>query len=442
MDVFYPTLVAFVVLGLLVSPFVLTWLRKRYLGERYRRTMAIAIVIASTLTALMVTSTVVFAIAGQASCGRPKSEQPASPPTVTAPNPDAVPPLTTSPSNSVGASSPAKPPNTATMNVFFGTDRQPLESTRAIFANAPTDGPGELTLGRCVVNIPIQAHRIGRIERPTFYTLHVSDWFEDPKRHFVILERPVMRPDEFWNALADEVVDRGERQVLLFIHGYNVSFDDAIYRTAQVAFDLQFGGVPVLYSWPSNAETLRYVADRDHSLSTLQAFERFLVDLAHRSGARTIQVIAHSMGNNTLVHALSELARDRAIATPPRFREIIMAAPDVDRREFLRLSDAFQSSADHITLYAADNDRAIGASDRLSGAPRVGDANPMFLQHGIDSIDASSVIKGFLKHSYFAESRILLDDMQRILQSHASPPRFGLAGMPRNDKAEYWRFLQ
>jgi len=187
--------------------------------------------------------------------------------------------------------------------------------------------------------------------------------------------------------IKDEVEQGDPQQVLLFVHGYNVSFDDGVYRTAQIATDLNFKGPSVLYSWPSNAATFRYVADKEHSLSTLGAFKTFLIDLSRHSAATTIHVIAHSMGNNALLHALAELAAEQQKAAP-HFREIIMAAPDVDRREFRRLATAFKSSADRITLYAARNDRALGASEFLQGDPRLGDANPMFLYKGIDSIDA------------------------------------------------------
>ncbi len=35
------------------------------------------------------------------------------------------------------------------------------------------------------------------------------------------------------------------------MHGYNTSFDNALYRTAQIAYDLDFDGATFLYSWPS-----------------------------------------------------------------------------------------------------------------------------------------------------------------------------------------------
>jgi esterase/lipase superfamily enzyme len=143
------------------------------------------------------------------------------------------------------------------------------------------------------------------------------------------------------------------------------------------------------------------------------------------------------MGNNALVHGLTELAREETSA--PHFRQIIMAAPDVDRREFERLADAFSQSADHVTLYAADNDRALGAAEALFGDPRVGDSKPMFLRRGIDSIDASSIIKGFLKHAYFADPRIL-GDIEQLIADYRPPPRFGLVGIPNDQRAAYWTF--
>ncbi len=135
--------------------------------------------------------------------------------------------------------------------------------------------------------------------------------------------------------------------------------------------------------------------------------------------------------------ACRELAREER--NPPHFRQIIMAAPDVDRVEFGRLADAFAQTADRVTLYAADNDRALGAAETLLGALRIGDSRPMFLRRGMDSIDASRIIKGFLKHTYFADPRIL-GDIERLIAGNPSLPRFGLVGIPNDQSADYWTF--
>ena len=389
-----------------------------------------------------------LAIIACSSCRHDRATAPPSPPATVGveplpqpqPPPPPPPPAPAPPAGSPGArSARARPPaaNTAVVRVFFGTDRNIVSRENARFGDDAADLGDGLTTGWCAVSVPLAAHRIGYIERPTFWTLRVADWYENPDRHFVITERTIADERSFWPALSEVVNRRSGMQVVLFVHGYNVGFDDAVYRAAQLALDLRFQGATALYSWPSNGRVLRYVADKDRSLATVGSFKRFLRDLSQRSGATTINIIAHSMGNNALVHALAELAADPSQPVP-HFRQIIMAAPDVDRREFNRLATAFASSADHVTLYAADNDRAIGASDSLHGAPRIGEANPMFLLKGIDSVDASMVIKGFLKHSYFADPRVL-DDIERVLGGQGLP-RFGLAGVPSDDGAQYWRF--
>ena len=105
---------------------------------------------------------------------------------------------------------------------------------------------------------------------------------------------------------------------------------------------------------------------------------------------------------------------------------------------FCRLAAAFRSLADHVTLYAADNDRALGASESLRGYVWVGDAKPMFVRQGIDSIDASAIIKGFLKHSYFADSPVLMD-IYFLIHGQTELPRFALIDVPTDQRAAYWR---
>ena len=50
---------------------------------------------------------------------------------------------------------------------------------------------------------------------------------------------------------------------LVFVHGYDTSFDNALYRTAQIAYDLRFDGAPFLYSWPSGGAVVSYPYDRE-----------------------------------------------------------------------------------------------------------------------------------------------------------------------------------
>ena len=372
----------------------------------------------------------------------PASQSPASPPPPAAspPPPAAAPaPKASRPPAATTRSAQGRPSaslNTVTVRVFFGTDRRPSLNNQPVYTDAEPLPAGQVALGWCEVSIPRLVHSRGEVERPTIWTLDTRQWVEDANRHFVIQRRRLVPEDEFWSAAQSDLERATSNDVMLFVHGYNVAFDDAIYRTAQLAFDLKVAGIPFLYSWPSDGRTLRYVGDKDNSVASVPSFKRFLVELSRRSGAERVHVIAHSMGNLALVQALSQLQRELG-PSAPHFRQVIMAAPDVDRRMFEGIAAEVQLSTDRITLYAASNDRALGASERLHGDPRIGDASPMYVRAGIDAIDASAMIKGFLRHSYFAESA-LLTDIAQLIAGTPSLPRLGMIGIPSDREARYW----
>jgi esterase/lipase superfamily enzyme len=101
--------------------------------------------------------------------------------------------------------------------------------------------------------------------------------------------------------------------------------------------------------------------------------------------AKRIHIIAHSMGNRALVQALSQIAREHLGGDGPLFQNVILAAPDVDRRVFEELASAFRSEAVRVTLYASDSDKALAAAQTLQRFPRAGDANPLLVVSGIDN---------------------------------------------------------
>ncbi|MFK0731826.1 MAG: alpha/beta hydrolase, partial [Gloeotrichia echinulata HAB0833] len=89
--------------------------------------------------------------------------------------------------------------------------------------------------------------------------------------------------------------------------GFNVSFEDAALRAAQIGVDLQVPGIMAFYSWPSRGKLVSYPADE----ATIEASERyiaeFLLNLVQKSGAEKIHIIAHSMGNRGLLRAMQRI---------------------------------------------------------------------------------------------------------------------------------------
>jgi esterase/lipase superfamily enzyme len=112
--------------------------------------------------------------------------------------------------------------------------------------------------------------------------------------------------------LAGSVNQSSSKDAFVFVHGYNVSFEDAARRTGQMAFDLNFIGAPIFYSWPSNGTVAAYLQDETNVAWSAPHFRTFLALLSERSGAERIHVIAHSMGNRLVCDAIKTFSYDPA----------------------------------------------------------------------------------------------------------------------------------
>lgn len=326
------------------------------------------------------------------------------------------------------------PANRLIRTVFYATDRASLQSTSIVFANTRNDD-GRLSLGRFDVSIP-RDHRLAHVERPRWWRLEFS---EDPERHFVIVSRTADSYDSFYSYLSLAVGQSDWREAFVFIHGYNVGFEDAVYRTAQLSYDLGFDGASILYSWPSNGTVQQYTHDWNNSEWSVPHLRWFLEDVATRSGARTVHLIAHSMGNRVLGHALDQIALGGGRL--PRFTRAILAAPDVDAGVFRQLARNIRRAAGQVTLYASANDRALQLSKQVHGFVRAGDASPPFVADGIDTVDASLLSTDFLGHSYYGDHDSVISDIRCLLEGTGPERRWGLARLVDAGRT-YWRFVR
>ena len=229
----------------------------------------------------------------------------------------------------------------------------------------------------------------------------------------------------FYNRLQQEFVGRDDREAFVFIHGYNVRFAQAAKRAAQIAYDMHYAGVPVLYSWPSRGATIGYIADTAVVRLSGRRLSRFLEDLVARSGASTIHIVAHSMGNRALTDALELMAlrHDLTQGSDPIFGQILFAAPDVDAGLFVSMLQTIRPIAKRLTLYASDEDWALASSRKLHGnAPRAGQGGDYTLvSSNIDSVDMSELGEDMLAHSYFADDSSALADMLALFWHNTSP---------------------
>ena len=319
--------------------------------------------------------------------------------------------------------------------VFFATDRAMTAGA------APRDlfGGDAATLryGACEVSIP-RDHRMGDLEAPSAVRFEFS---EDPAKHVVLLTATVRPRAEFFAELAARVQQADSPAALLFVHGFNVTFEDAARRTAQIAYDLGFSGAPIFYSWPSKGSNFAYRDDEQTIERVKDNLRNFLTDVLEQSQAQKVFLIAHSMGNRALTHAIATVLAERPDLSQ-RLSEVILTAPDIDAEVFTReIAPALINGGRPITLYASTKDLALAASKLVNGAPRAGDAGAgLVVIRGIETIDASAVDTSLVGHSYFAEERsVLADVFYLVREGFRADKRFGLR--VRNiDRGRYWVF--
>ena len=117
---------------------------------------------------------------------------------------------------------------------------------------------GALRCGLCTVSIP-RDHESGGWSASILH----FEFREDPAKHIILQRVDPMDDAEFKREFSAAAESAAWPEALIFVHGYNVTFEDAARRTAQVAYDIKFGGVATFYSWPSNGQTLTYSWDEE-----------------------------------------------------------------------------------------------------------------------------------------------------------------------------------
>jgi esterase/lipase superfamily enzyme/tetratricopeptide (TPR) repeat protein len=334
--------------------------------------------------------------------------------------------------------------------VFYGTDRAVEPNAQRLMFGS--DRGRRLQLGQAFVTVP-KVHQVPQVERPwavkiPYFDVTIYEQKEDPKQHFTIKEIKALTKEQLL-ALVKARLKPSQRfkdHAIVFVHGYNTSFDNALYRTAQIAYDLEFDGAAFLYSWPSGGGVASYTYDRESAQASEPYLRQFLEMVVKETGAKSVSIIAHSMGNQPVMDVL----RDMKSSAPPgvTISQVILAAPDVDADNFTNLAQAIKGFAKGVTLYASSNDRALLVSRNFWGNYRAGDVptgGPLVLP-GIDTIDVTdaSTDAFAINHSGYAQNNKLLQDIGKLVLNGLRPPDLRLPNLKKvaTDKGDYWRYVK
>ena len=296
---------------------------------------------------------------------------------------------------SQGALAPVAQANTegtSLVPVLVATNRKRSPADAGVkFDGAPAE---EVSYASVTVSIPPDATRkIGEVQWPTSLPA-------DAQQSFVTVSANYLDKQSFVSGLSAAAKRTGRGKVLVFVHGFNNRFDEAVYRFAQITHDSKVPAIPVLFSWPSRGVVgLRaYQDDLENANNSRDAVEQLLDTIGANANVKEVNIVCHSMGCLLTLEALQSKAL-HAGKIGDKVKNVMLVAPDVDINLFRTQMREMGSARPRFALFVSQDDHALKLSKSIAGGvTRLGQVDPDqepyktdFRREGVMAFDLTSL---------------------------------------------------
>lgn len=285
-----------------------------------------------------------------------------------------------------------------------------------------------LRFGTCKINVP-KNHAVGEIQLTKDNRQSSGDFFK-------ILESTSLEQGDLIKMLKSS-----RRTPLVFVHGFNVRFEEAVLRASQIAYDLKYQGPIVLFTWPAGGgdgffeQNLLNRTYENNSLTakaSVAPFKNFLSELQKNNVK--INLMVHSMGHQVVLPAFKEMIEsgsDKVLIS-----QLILNAPDYSDIDFKMLVKNIKKISNQTTLYCSHNDKAMIASKAFNKNDRLG-ACSLFDEVDVINVAAIDDPALGLGHGYYS-SRAILSDVSQTLLGIEPNRRLFIAKSEANGTEKYF----
>ena len=321
------------------------------------------------------------------------------------------------------------------VTVFFATDRATGDPAVPAWSFGADRGEPAFGTARMVLDMPRPPDRQTR--DPTSPSRSSRPAVRD-----TLVEVKSLDTDA-WAAAVDTAAGAiPDRASLVYVHGFDTTFEEAVQDAARLKTGLGFDGPVVAFSWPSRGSVSAYIADETNARWAIPHLEGVLRLLGSRPRAGPVHLLAHSMGSRLLLDTLTRLHRVEKRRRWP-FGEVVLLAPDLDREIFVRdTRPELGGIRSRISLYVSAQDPAMAASEVVNIYPRLGDArHGVTVVEGVETIDITPVARLSSAHAYFREHPAVLQDLRElVVERRDAGDRTALS---RRETAEgvYWQLV-
>ena len=273
-----------------------------------------------------------------------------------------------------------------------------------------SDRSTNLRRAQLSVSIP-PTHVLGQIAWP--------DGATDPLTDFAVVD---FMPFPTSEAFARAMVDADGDAIYLFVHGYNTTSSEALYRFGQIAHDFNLPQTRLMFSWASAGVPGAYIYDRDSVLFARDDLAQLLADIARKTD-KSINLMAHSMGAMLSMEAMRQLAiaGDRDVLD--RIDTVTFLSPDLDPDIFRAQAGTIGELPDPFIILTSQSDRALNLASFLSGGREriggIGTAEDV-VGLGVTYIDFTNLSDGRnLDHMVAVTSPAAITVLRRIIEEDA-----------------------
>ncbi|ASV84835.1 hypothetical protein CES85_5639 [Ochrobactrum quorumnocens] len=288
------------------------------------------------------------------------------------------------------------------VDVLVATTRKPSDDKSLAFTGERAD---QLAITEIKVSIPpATSRKVGQVQWPNRLPAN-------PATDFSTVSVKSIESDEAARLWLKSHMP-ASRRVMIFVHGFNNTYEAAVYRFTQIVHDSGADVAPLIFTWPSRASVFDYNYDKESTNYSRDALEEVLRQTADNPAVGEITIMAHSMGSWLTVEALRQMAiRDGRVAS--KIKNVILASPDLDVDVFGKQWESMGKKRPNMTIFVSRDDRALSLSRRISGnIDRLGQIDPSVEPYkseleksGITIIDLTALKSGDgLNHGKFAES--------------------------------------
>ncbi|MGO7049613.1 alpha/beta hydrolase [Rhizobium johnstonii] len=293
----------------------------------------------------------------------------------------------------------AATPRTAQVDMLVATTRQPSGDPATLFNGERSPKP---SMTDVAVSIPTKREP-GTVQWPQRLP-------PNPATEFAVTRVKQIDTIPEGRAWFRQHIQGGH--ALVFIHGFNNTYEDSVFRLAQIVHDNGMQATPILFTWPSRAQLTGYEYDKESTNYSRTALEQSLRVLVADPDVKDITILAHSMGTWLAMESLRQMGiRDGHVNA--KIHNVILASPDIDIQVFAKQFVEMGDPKPKFTIFVSQDDRALAASSFITrNVSRLGAIDPSkepyryrLEKAGITAIDLTKVKTGdSLHHGKFAES--------------------------------------